>query len=86
MQQFAWIKEFYPSLFQAIKCKIKSGQFIPVGGTWIEMVRNCFHESYLNISSSVYMHIPCFLRRIEFFMCHWTVLYVCIAFSVVLYL
>jgi alpha-mannosidase len=40
MQQFAWIKEFYPSLFQAIKCKIKSGQFIPVGGTWIEMDGN----------------------------------------------
>ncbi|KAG1650836.1 Alpha-mannosidase 2C1 [Nymphon striatum] len=39
-QQFEWIKEKYPPLFQEIKAFVKSGQFIPVGSTWIEMDGN----------------------------------------------
>ena len=35
-QQYAWIKERNPDLWNRIKRKVESGQFIPVGGTWIE--------------------------------------------------
>ena len=35
-QQYAWIKDRNPDLWDRIKRKVKSGQFIPVGGTWIE--------------------------------------------------
>lgn len=35
-QQLAWIKEQYPVLFARIKEKVATGQFIPVGGMWVE--------------------------------------------------
>lgn len=35
-QQYAWIKEKNPELWQRMCAKVKSGQFIPVGGSWIE--------------------------------------------------
>ncbi|WOO86295.1 Alpha-mannosidase [Vanrija pseudolonga] len=35
-QQFVWLKEYYPSLFDAVKGKVKAGQFHPVGGSWLE--------------------------------------------------
>ncbi|XP_063403459.1 alpha-mannosidase 2C1-like [Mytilus trossulus] len=39
-QQYYWVKEHYPKLYQKIKQLVKSGQFIPVGGTWVEMDGN----------------------------------------------
>lgn len=36
-QQFAWVKEHYPSIYEKIKIQVKAGRFIPVGGTWVEM-------------------------------------------------
>ncbi|PIK56246.1 putative alpha-mannosidase 2C1 [Apostichopus japonicus] len=39
-QQFAWVKENYPALYQKIKAKAAEGRFIPVGGTWVEMDGN----------------------------------------------
>jgi alpha-mannosidase len=39
-QQFEWVKLNYPVLYERILLKAKSGQFIPVGGTWIEMDGN----------------------------------------------
>jgi alpha-mannosidase len=39
-QQFAWIKEFYPELFGRIREKVRSGQFVPVGGMWVESDTN----------------------------------------------
>ncbi|KAJ2723339.1 Glycoside hydrolase, 38 vacuolar alpha mannosidase [Coemansia sp. Benny D115] len=36
-QQFEWLRELYPELFKRVQEKIKTGQFIPIGGTWIEM-------------------------------------------------
>ncbi|MCA4133835.1 glycoside hydrolase family 38 C-terminal domain-containing protein [Arthrobacter sp. M4] len=39
-QQYAWIKEFYPELFVRIREKVKSGQFVPVGGMWVESDTN----------------------------------------------
>jgi alpha-mannosidase len=35
-QQLAWIKVQQPALYAKIKAKVKTGQFVPVGGTWIE--------------------------------------------------
>lgn len=35
-QQYEWIKEMNPGLYEKIKAKVKSGQFIPAGGSWVE--------------------------------------------------
>ena len=35
-QQLAWVKAQQPGLYAKIKAKVKKGQFIPAGGTWIE--------------------------------------------------
>ncbi|QSZ47957.1 glycoside hydrolase family 38 C-terminal domain-containing protein [Arthrobacter sp. D5-1] len=39
-QQMAWIKEYFPELFVRIREKVKAGQFIPVGGMWVESDTN----------------------------------------------
>ncbi|MDZ4090332.1 MAG: glycoside hydrolase family 38 C-terminal domain-containing protein [Arthrobacter sp.] len=39
-QQLAWTKELYPELFGRIKEKVKTGQFVPVGGMWVESDTN----------------------------------------------
>ncbi|KAJ2402277.1 Glycoside hydrolase, 38 vacuolar alpha mannosidase [Coemansia sp. RSA 2559] len=36
-QQFEWLSENYPSLFKRIQDRARTGQFIPIGGTWVEM-------------------------------------------------
>jgi hypothetical protein len=38
-QQLEWVRRDYPSLFAKIQAKARAGQFIPVGGAWVEMVR-----------------------------------------------
>jgi alpha-mannosidase len=35
-QQYAWIEEREPDLWARIRAKVEAGQFVPVGGTWIE--------------------------------------------------
>ena len=35
-QQLSWIKADHPRLYAKIRAKAKAGQFVPVGGTWIE--------------------------------------------------
>ncbi len=35
-QQLEWMKEMHPQLFERIKEKVKDGQFVPVGGSWVE--------------------------------------------------
>ena len=32
--------KYYPDLFEKIKAKVDAGQFVPVGGTWVEMDGN----------------------------------------------
>lgn len=32
-QQFEWVENIYPKLFEKIKKKANDGQFIPIGGT-----------------------------------------------------
>ncbi len=39
-QQLAWMKEFYPDLFARIKARVGTGQFVPVGGMWVESDTN----------------------------------------------
>lgn len=39
-QQFAWMKEFYPELFERIRQRVADGRFIPVGGMWVESDTN----------------------------------------------
>lgn len=36
-QQFEWLKQLYPKLFDRVQKYIKTGNFIPIGGTWVEM-------------------------------------------------
>ncbi|GJJ13977.1 hypothetical protein Clacol_008234 [Clathrus columnatus] len=35
-QQYKWLEQLYPLLFERVKEKIVSGQFHPVGGQWLE--------------------------------------------------
>ncbi|NQX29742.1 alpha-mannosidase [Microbacteriaceae bacterium VKM Ac-2854] len=39
-QQFAWMKEFYPGLFERIRVRVREGRFVPVGGMWVESDTN----------------------------------------------
>ncbi|ORX86316.1 hypothetical protein K493DRAFT_269045 [Basidiobolus meristosporus CBS 931.73] len=36
-QQYEWLAHYYPELFKQVQEKAKSGQFLPIGGTWVEM-------------------------------------------------
>jgi alpha-mannosidase len=35
-QQYAWMKEYYPDIFQGIRDAVKRGQWEPVGSMWVE--------------------------------------------------
>jgi alpha-mannosidase len=39
-QQYAWMKQYYPELFARITEKVRAGQFVPVGGMWVESDTN----------------------------------------------
>ncbi len=39
-QQYAWIEERQPELFERIKVKAAGGQWLPVGGMWVEADMN----------------------------------------------
>ncbi|XP_027645314.2 alpha-mannosidase 2C1 isoform X2 [Falco biarmicus] len=39
-QQFEWVRSWYPGLYAQIQDFVAKGQFIPVGGTWVEMDGN----------------------------------------------
>ncbi|KNE68312.1 hypothetical protein, variant 2 [Allomyces macrogynus ATCC 38327] len=39
-QQFTWLKEQHPALFEKLQTKVASGQFLPIGGSWVEMDGN----------------------------------------------
>lgn len=38
--QYQWIKEDYPDIFERLKKQVKSGRFIPIGGSWVESDTN----------------------------------------------
>ena len=35
-QHYAWVKEREPAMYDEILARVRSGQWVPVGGTWIE--------------------------------------------------
>lgn len=39
-QQYAWMKEHYPELFERIRARVLEGRFVPVGGMWVESDTN----------------------------------------------
>lgn len=39
-QQFAWLQEHYPELFERVRRRVAEGRFIPVGGMWVESDTN----------------------------------------------
>ncbi|QTX04218.1 alpha-mannosidase [Agromyces archimandritae] len=39
-QQYAWIKETYPELFERIRARVAEDRFVPVGGMWVESDTN----------------------------------------------
>ncbi|WP_030194271.1 glycoside hydrolase family 38 C-terminal domain-containing protein [Streptomyces sp. NRRL S-87] len=39
-QQLDWMKQYRPELFERIKKKVSEGQFVPVGGMWVESDTN----------------------------------------------
>lgn len=41
MQQYEWLKNDYPKLFERIKQHVNSGQFIPIGGAGLRWMPTC---------------------------------------------
>ncbi|WP_404443731.1 glycosyl hydrolase-related protein [Microbacterium marinum] len=39
-QQYKWMKEYYPDLFERIKARVAEGRFVPVGSMWVESDTN----------------------------------------------
>jgi alpha-mannosidase len=39
-QQYAWVKEHQPAIFERIAAAVKAGQWAPVGGMWVESDAN----------------------------------------------
>ncbi len=39
-QQYAWVKEYYPHLFDRIRERVAEGRFVPVGSMWVESDTN----------------------------------------------
>lgn len=35
-QQYQWLENYYPSLYDRVKSKVKQGKFQPIGGSWVE--------------------------------------------------
>lgn len=35
-QQYAWVKERYPEIFDRVRDAVKNGNWVPVGGMWVE--------------------------------------------------
>jgi alpha-mannosidase len=35
-QQLVWVKDAHPALYAQVRAKVQAGQFLPVGGTWVE--------------------------------------------------
>ena len=46
------MKERYPGLYADIKKYVKEGRFLPVGGTWVEMVRRALIAKHLFFNNS----------------------------------
>ncbi|EHK98100.1 putative Alpha-mannosidase 2C1 [Glarea lozoyensis 74030] len=50
-QQYKWLKQYYPYVFDRVKEKVKKGTFQPVGGSWVE------HDTNMPNGSQVICHM-----------------------------
>lgn len=39
-QQYAWVKESYPELFERVRARVAEGRFVPLGQSWVEFDTN----------------------------------------------
>ena len=39
-QQYAWVRDSYPELFERLRKRVAEGRFVPVGGMWVESDTN----------------------------------------------
>lgn len=39
-QQYAWVKQHHPKVYEGVRAKVAAGQFVPVGGMWVESDTN----------------------------------------------
>ena len=39
-QQYAWLQQTYPALFERVRRQVAAGRFVPVGGMWVESDTN----------------------------------------------
>ena len=39
-QQYAWLQQSYPALFERVRRHVAAGRFVPVGGMWVESDTN----------------------------------------------
>ncbi|HWM58862.1 MAG TPA: glycoside hydrolase family 38 C-terminal domain-containing protein [Pseudonocardia sp.] len=39
-QQYAWLREHHPALFERVRAQVAAGRFVPVGGMWVESDTN----------------------------------------------
>ncbi|GAB3120533.1 alpha-mannosidase [Glaciibacter psychrotolerans] len=39
-QQFVWVQDHYPELFERIRARVADGRFVPVGSMWVESDTN----------------------------------------------
>ncbi|WP_347977805.1 glycoside hydrolase family 38 C-terminal domain-containing protein [Microbacterium sp. ProA8] len=39
-QQYAWLEQHYPDLFERVREQVRAGRFVPVGGMWVESDTN----------------------------------------------
>ncbi len=39
-QQYAWVEDGHPELFEAIRAHVEAGRWVPVGGMWVEADMN----------------------------------------------
>lgn len=53
-QQFQWVKSWYPGLYTQIQYYVRKGQFIPVGGTWVEMASIPYKIHFVTCLGTLY--------------------------------
>ncbi|KAK6531971.1 Glycoside hydrolase, 38 vacuolar alpha mannosidase [Orbilia ellipsospora] len=58
-QQYKWLQQYYPPLYEKVKAKVKSGQFQPIGGSWVE------HDTNMPSGESLVRQFICGQRFFE---------------------
>jgi len=71
-QQWKWLEQYYPLLYDRVRKKVMEGRFIPIGGTWVEMVTGVFlqliqgHKYAIWRSIGKTIHVRSTILRITF--------------------